>query len=282
MLVYDFNFCDSENICWWFLQQEQAYELYNDSGEHCDINQKLQYCHLRFEFIKSVMRTHSLKLHDSKVNSSVNESTPSRTNLFGLITFKDDSKEKSTTAAQCIELFNKSLDFFLKLLRHETILLQSIYRGSPETQDDLGSNLTIMVMASIESEFEEFFINANDFSKLVNNGEDVVGAFVDLVVRVQNLKKKISSLQSKDLSSASKLLQFSMRLNEMTAQVFSGYLQTVKSGYFNKNVVPSDCSVHEMCVKNLQLAKLINNHSSALLEPLKAACKKAFSENSKR
>jgi len=92
----------------------------------------------------------------------------------------------------------------------------------------------------------------------------------------------VSNLQTADLSSASKLLQFSLRLNEMAAQVFVGYLQTVKSGYFNKNVVPSDCGVHEMCVRTLQVARLINKHGVALLEPAKAATKKACNEDCKR
>ena len=47
-----------ENICAWFLQREEQYELYNENSEHCDINQKLKFGEVRNEFIKTCMATY--------------------------------------------------------------------------------------------------------------------------------------------------------------------------------------------------------------------------------
>jgi len=179
-----------EQICWWFLQQEQAYELYNDSGEHCDINQKLNYCELRFDYLKSAIRAHSKAL--SEALGSSDEPSSGKGAVLGLRLFRDESRERISTATECIELFARNLDFCLKLLKHENILLKNIYQRSAETRDDLASKLTIMVVASIMSEFEEFFVNEHDFGKLANNGEHVVSAIVRLILRVQHLKQKVN------------------------------------------------------------------------------------------
>jgi len=48
-----------EIITWWFLQREQQYELYDEKLQHCDINQKLQFCQTRNEFLKTCLITYS-------------------------------------------------------------------------------------------------------------------------------------------------------------------------------------------------------------------------------
>ena len=53
---------------------------------------------------------------------------------------------------------------------------------SPETKSELISELTILVIAVIENEFEQFFVNAYGFGKLANNGEGVVNGIVHLIL----------------------------------------------------------------------------------------------------
>ena len=89
---------------------------------------------------------------------------------------------------------------------------------------------------------------------------------------MQNLKEKASCLQTADLSSASKMLQFSMRLNEMSGQIFGTYLEVVKTGDLNQLTVPTNCSVHEYCVQTLAVCKLMNRHDKALMDSVKKAC----------
>ena len=47
-----------ENICAWFLEREEQYELYNQNSEHCDINEKLKFGEVRCNFIKTCMSTY--------------------------------------------------------------------------------------------------------------------------------------------------------------------------------------------------------------------------------
>ena len=125
-----------------------------------------------------------------------------------------DKTQASSRPVEYIEIFADNLDFSLKLLKHENILVSTIYQKSDETRIDLVSKLTIMVIDIIKNEFEKFFTNSCDFTKISNNGDDVIAAIIRLIVKVHNLKEKTTCLQTEDLSSASKLLQFSIRLND--------------------------------------------------------------------
>ena len=65
---------------------------------------------------------------------------------------------------------------------------------------------------------------------MVNSGENVVRAVARLLAKVQKLKERATCLQTEDLSSASKLLQFSLRLSETGALILRTYLEVVRSG----------------------------------------------------
>lgn len=179
---------------------------------------------------------------------------------------------KSTKATERIELFTCNLDFCLRVLKHENMLIANIYYRSKETRVDLISKLTILVIDSIQNELEEFFVSDHDFSKLSHNGVNVVKAFINLIIKVQNLKEKASCLQTEDLPSASKLLQFSLRLNEMSAQIFNSYLDVVKTGYFNTYIVPTNCSVHEYCIQTLDMCRLMKKEHKGLMDSIKIVC----------
>ena len=61
-----------EEICSWFLDREQQYELYDEKNEHCDINQKLRFGEIRNEFLKACLITYfkinSVDAKESKLN----------------------------------------------------------------------------------------------------------------------------------------------------------------------------------------------------------------------
>ena len=170
------------------------------------------------------------------------------------------------------------MDFSLKLLKHENILLNNIYCKSYETRVDLISKLTILIIDQIQKEFETFFTKKEscDFTKLSNSDDEVLAAIIKLLAKVQSLKEKASCLQTDDLSSASKLLNFSMKLNETSSQVFSSYLEAIKTGYFNTFELPYDSNIHEHVRKVCDVWRLIKKNEKYLLEPIKIACESNY------
>lgn len=183
-----------------------------------------------------------------------------------------DKTQASSRPVEYIEIFADNLDFSLKLLKHENILVSTIYQKSDETRIDLVSKLTIMVIDIIKNEFEKFFTNSCDFTKISNNGDDVIAAIIRLIVKVHNLKEKTTCLQTEDLSSASKLLQFSIRLNEISSQIFTTYLEVINTGFYNNFDIPYNSSVHEYCKKICDVWRFINKNEFYILDAIKLAC----------
>jgi hypothetical protein len=173
-----------------------------------------------------------------------------------------------------IELFADNLEFSLKLLKHENIIINNIYRKSYETRVDLTSKLTILVIDQIQKEFETFFNKKEscDFTKVSNSDDEVLAAIIKLIVKVQNLKEKASCLQTDDLNSASKLLKFSLKLNETSSQIFSSYLEVVRKGNAISFELPHDSNVHEHVSNVCGKWRLIKKYEKYLLEPMKIAC----------
>lgn len=155
------------------------YELYNECGEHCDINQKLKYFLTRSEYLKLVIRTHRSILAEkaTEKNNRENETLSlfERFNKIGI---------KSSKATERIELFASNLDFCLRVLKHENMLIENVYYRSKETRVELISKLTILVIDSIQNEFEDFFVNEHDFSKMSHNGINVVNSIINLIIKV--------------------------------------------------------------------------------------------------
>ena len=123
----------------------------------------------------------------------------------------------------------------------------------------------------IQFEFEQFFANALDFSKLINNGDDVVHGIVRLILTVKSLKETATCLQTEDLSSASKLLQFSIRLNRLGGVILATYIDVVRTGSFNCFAVPANCSLHEYCKKTFSVLNLLNKHETSLSDSIEYA-----------
>lgn len=173
-------------------------------------------------------------------------------------------KNHKSRSLESIELFNDNLNFALKLLRHEKMIINYIFQHSDDTQNELLADLTALILDEIQNEFEVFLTNGVDFRKISNNGPLVLESIVNLAVKIDLLKKNTDGLQINDLPSASKLIQFSSSLNEITAQILYYFLDTTKSGYFNTYLFPSDCSVHEYCEKICELMKLIKKNEAIL------------------
>ena len=215
--------------------------------------------------------------------SRINASTISLNNIQELSHFSGSSTrintstltlntQESTRPVDYIEIFADNLDFSLKLLKDENSLVNNIFYKSDETRVELTSKLTILVIDQIQKEFEKFFTNSCDFSKLSNSDDEVVAAIIKLLLKVHNLKEKTTCLQTEDLSSGSKLLMFSMRLNEISSQIFASYLEAIKKGYFSTFELPYNCSVHEHVIRVCDMWRLISKHEKCLLDPIKLAC----------
>ncbi len=63
-------------------------------------------------------------------------------------------------------------------------MIQNIYCRSEETSIELLSILTILIMDQIKGEFELFFKNSVEFTKVSSNGEDTVEAIIKLIIKV--------------------------------------------------------------------------------------------------
>lgn len=187
-----------------------------------------------------------------------------------------DPTGKQSKPVEYIEMFAENLDFSLKLLKHDNLLIQRVYVNSEETRIELISKLTSMILDQIQKEFENFFTHSLDFTKPANNGNHVILAITRLLVKVQNLKEKTTCLQTEDLTSTSKLLQFSLKLNEVGSQIFSSYLDVVKLGYYesvDEDVgVPENSSIHVYCRKFCDMWKYMIHYETFLADSVRIVC----------
>jgi hypothetical protein len=214
----------------------------------------------------SVIKHFAFKVESDQISLKSGRTNASRT--------ISNSQENSYRPVEYIELFADNLDFILKILRHEKAILNFIYQKSYETCAELTSKLTILVIDEIQKEFENFFTKKEsvDFTKISNSDDEALVAIIKLIVKVQHLKEKASALQTEDLSSTSKLLMFSLKLNETSSQIFSSYLEVVKKGYSTTFELPHDSNVHEHVRNVCNKWRLIKKHERNLMEPIKIAC----------
>ena len=192
---------------------------------------------------------------------------------------------KQSNPVEYIEVFAENLDFSLKLLKHDNLLIHYVYQHSNETCIELISKLTIQVIDFIQREFEVFFTNSLDFTKLANNGNHVILAITRLIIKVHNLKEKTACLQTEDLTSASKLLQFLLKLYEIGSQIFASYLDVVKAGFFENPVdipeIIENYGLHTNVKKVCDIWRFINNHEKYLIESVCKACN-SYMDNTER
>ena len=227
-------------------------------------------------FLKLASKASIIK---SKTNNDENDGSDTGSNM------SVDMDSKHFNSVEYIEVFAENIDFSLKLLKHENLLIDYVYQHSNETCIELKSKLTIQVIDFVQSEIEEvFFTNSFDFTKLNNNGNKVIQAITRLIVKVQNLKAYLQT-EGLTMTSASKLIQFLLKLNEIGSQIFASYLDVVKAGYFeNPADVPMmlenyglHINVKKICVVWL----LINNHEKYLTESVSKACN-SYMDNTER
>lgn len=303
-----------ELICSWFLHREQMYELYDDTNQHCDINQKLKYESIRFKFAADLIRSYIqvssiglIKEKDGKLRFSIRKivqsiaEQPSR--LSGVV-FSDGSDKSASRLslnlekfspnnssssqinfrqehrpAEMIEVFSENLDFSLKVLSHEKLLINSIFKSSSDSCNELVSKLTVLIMAEVKRECEIFFKNSLDFTKFTNISNNVVYSIIGLKLKIKNLIDSTSCIQTNDLASASSIIQFSIRINQIAAQILETFLTVIQTGYLNTFDVPNNASLHPYCEQICQTWSFIRQNEFVLKDSIALACS---STNSKK
>jgi hypothetical protein len=338
-----------EDICTWFLKKEQNSELYNQNMEHCDVNEKLNYTEIRFEFLKfltSYLKMDTTDLNATKTktltklfhssNASVNSActgigsstggsnTPeasgskhrfissgfkhlrkrvndiqsnfapknpisdrqnfSNNNPKNLNSLAQEESNQNLVnkrlnmngpkmkAFEYIEGFCDNLNFCLRILKHEKLIITRIFKNSEETKHELLCKLTILIIDQIQSEFELFLTNGVDFKQIQNNGHQVVNSIIELVIKIDKLKENTNDLQIFDIPCAAKLIHFSTSLREITSQILFVYVDAVKCGFSNTFLVPPDCSVHAYCQETCQIIRLVRTNEDNLDEVIKMVC----------
>lgn len=91
-----------EVICSWFLEREEQYELYDEKGEHCDINRKLRFGEMRNEFLNSCMVTYFKANSVSAKSGGSKQLTPQQISINNLVkaSNKENSSLHSETSSQ--------------------------------------------------------------------------------------------------------------------------------------------------------------------------------------
>jgi hypothetical protein len=250
-------------ICNWLSMQESSYELYN-AGDHCDIDAKLKFSETRKKFLLTVIKI------TSKMSS--NESSAHRSRLRNRIgrMFRTTASEPHK-ALEYIALFAENLNFFLKMLSHEVGLIKEIF-SDDETKQVLVNKLTLLVIENIQTEFEDFFLNACDYKCMHNNGHEVVREMINLILKVKNLKEKTNFLQANDMHSAFRFINFEMQLDELSAIIFKVFLDSVRTGQFNSYKVLINLNVHSFTVQTLQCLRIIYLNRTQLANVISIAC----------
>ena len=182
------------------------------------------------------------------------------------------SKSHKSRSLECIESFSDSLNFCLKVLQHEKLIVNYIFRNSEETCNELLTKLAVLVIEEIQNELILFSNQNIDFIKPANNGPYVVKSIIQLVLKVDMLKQNTHGLELNNIESASRLFQFSSSLNMITAKILFFYLDAIKSGYFNIYQFPSDCSIHEFCVNTCEIMRTIKTNEGVLDNAIHILC----------
>ncbi|CAF0823841.1 unnamed protein product [Brachionus calyciflorus] len=315
-----------ELICSWFLKREIMYELYDESNQHCDINQKLKFDLIRFKFLTSTIQAYFkfsslglVKDSDGKfkfnIHKIINNLTEQPTRLTSSIFTADNidlkrmtrynsnmslnlenlspnisgstfsllkNKQPDQKPVELIEIFSENLDFCLKVLKHEKILIREIYSKSKETQNELISKLTLLVVEEIKKECEIFFKNSLDFTKFTNISDNVISSITRLKIKIKHLIETTSCIQTSDLASGFSIIQFSLRINEIASQIFQTYLSVVQTGYLNTSNVPNNSALHPYCVKICDTWAFIRDNESFVVDSIMLTCDSIENAKKKR
>ena len=248
------------------MNEERENGLFNEKYEPCDKEHMLQYDSIRIEYLKLVLKTFSLMMSFKFSNLNSGMDSESFINSLTL------TKISRVTASDTISVFGEILDFFLKLFEHENLLLKSIFTNSHEAASY--RKLCYLMIDAIQLEFEQFFIQQYDYSKLANNSDSIVSGMVTVIYKVQSLQEKAHGSET-DVRSALKILNFSLRLDDECAEILSTYLDAIKTGHMNTASVRPDCGIHEFCLDKLKMCSLMNEHRKFLIDSFKIVKEKS-------
>ena len=238
------------------MEEEVLNNTFDEKEDFIKLEELLQYNSIRNGYIKLVLKAYSIIMSKKYSDKS----------------FKMLNNRIYVSPVDSIDAFGNILDFFLSLLEHEKILAKHVYTRYDLAYDKYKVKLFSLVIYEIEHEFEQYFVHDHDYSKIGNNGTRVVTGIINLVLKVQSLQEKVYSKEI-DISTALKIMGFSLRLNEMSAVILSTYLEAVKAGYLDKTSQASnDCQIHEHCRITIDTCRLINRNRNVLIDSLRIAC----------
>jgi hypothetical protein len=228
---------------------------------------------------------HSSNSSDRKMPSNnltslmIEESNKLLLNKLRNSTSSASVKIHKTRSLDCIDMFNDNLNFCLKILQHEKLIISYIFKKSDDTCNELLTSLAVLIIDEIQNELSLFLTQNIDFKKLSNNGPYVVQAIITLVAKVDMLKAT-SGLESNTMESSLRLLNFSSSLNTITSQILYYYLDTIKTGYFNHYQFPPDCSIHEFCESTCRIIRNIKSKEGVLDNALHLLCENFIDKTS--
>jgi hypothetical protein len=164
-----------EIICSWFLKKEQNSELYNQNLEHCDVNHKLNYTNIRFEYLKYLLcylktNTVDVNANTSKTKTLTKMFHASSTNINGQTGNNGGSSSvNSTNGGPNSHEKHRLISSGFKHLRNQIHNLQNHTTKSPKT--DRHQNFTAGVQKNLSSLMQEDSNTALVNKRLAMNGQ---------------------------------------------------------------------------------------------------------------
>lgn len=164
-----------------------------------------------------------------------------------------------------LDLYLHDLGFNLRLLLHEVALIEMIFYDSSETQSQLVSQLKSLFVDVAHREFEKFFDQKLDLSRLNALENDLIIQVVLMLTRINRIKERLGTSQFDDMESNVHMLKFVMRTNEICAPVFQNLLDAIqKSTNIELAGVTPDFGLHPFIVKICSIWRLICLNESAV------------------
>lgn len=167
-----------------------------------------------------------------------------------------------------LDLYLHDLDFNLRLLMHEIALIQVVFHASLDTQHELVSQLKTLFVDIIHREFDKFFEQKLDLSRLAPlDQNDLIVQVVQLLSRINQIKDNLGASQFDDMESSMRLLRFVMRTNEICAPVFANLLDAVRHERNSSSTaatIPTEFSLNPFMIKVCSALKVICSNKKAV------------------
>ena len=172
-----------------------------------------------------------------------------------------------------LDLYLHDLDFNLRLLMHEIALIQVVFHTSLDTQHELVSQLKTLFVDIIHREFDKFFEQKLDLSRLAPlDQNDSIVQVVQLLSRINQIKDNLGASQFDDMESSMRLLRFVMRTSEICAPVFANLLDAVRHERNTSTTtatIPTEFSLNPFVIKVCSALKVICSNKKAVANSIR-------------